>query len=231
LLDLENDFYLVHFQDKGDFDKVLLGGLWVVFSYYLSVRAWSADFLTSNSEVDKQVVWIQLLGLFKGFYSDFLLRAIESMIGLVFQIDAGIDAVVRERFTRLVKNAPIMEDTTVEGGSRVQKSNLQSRAKEEEFGPWMVVECRQKGKMSDSSQGRNVGDHGRFEGSSFAILEAKGEGIDFKNLVERGNVARNSGRKVHATASVANLGFSHAIRVALGSFVAQKCLSQPNLQR
>ncbi|MBA0572254.1 hypothetical protein Golob_002609 [Gossypium lobatum] len=109
LLDLENDFYLVHFQNKGDFDKVLLGGPWVVFGYYLSVRAWSADFLTSNSEVDKQVVWIQLLGLFEGFYSDFSLRAIESMIRLVFQIDAGTDAAVRERFTRLVVNVDLQK--------------------------------------------------------------------------------------------------------------------------
>lgn len=108
-MDLENDFYLVHFQDKGDFDKVLLGGPWVVFGHYLSVRAWSADFSTSNSEVDKQLVWIQLLGLFEGFYSDFLLRTIESMIRLVFQIDAGTDAAVRERFTRLVVSVDLQK--------------------------------------------------------------------------------------------------------------------------
>lgn len=38
LMDLEMDFYQVRFQDKEDFDKVLLGDLWVVFDHYLSVR-------------------------------------------------------------------------------------------------------------------------------------------------------------------------------------------------
>ncbi|MBA0792812.1 hypothetical protein Gohar_017279, partial [Gossypium harknessii] len=28
LMDLENDFYLVRFQDKDDFDKILMGGPW-----------------------------------------------------------------------------------------------------------------------------------------------------------------------------------------------------------
>ncbi|MBA0669299.1 hypothetical protein Goklo_029710 [Gossypium klotzschianum] len=31
LMDLENDFYLVHFQNKDDFDKILMGGPWVIF--------------------------------------------------------------------------------------------------------------------------------------------------------------------------------------------------------
>ncbi|TYI31159.1 hypothetical protein ES332_A05G434000v1 [Gossypium tomentosum] len=38
LMDLESDFYLVRFQDKDDLDNVLLGGPYVVFGHYLSVR-------------------------------------------------------------------------------------------------------------------------------------------------------------------------------------------------
>ncbi|KAK5834977.1 hypothetical protein PVK06_010659 [Gossypium arboreum] len=38
LMDLESDFDLVRFQDKDDLDNVLLGGPYVVFGHYLSVR-------------------------------------------------------------------------------------------------------------------------------------------------------------------------------------------------
>lgn len=37
LMDLENDYYLARFQDEGDFDKVLVGGPWVIFGQYLTV--------------------------------------------------------------------------------------------------------------------------------------------------------------------------------------------------
>lgn len=74
----------------------------MVFGHYLLVRTWSIDFSTTNNEVDTQVVWIHLLGLSEGYYSDFLLRAIESMIGPVFCIDAQTDAAVRGWFARLV---------------------------------------------------------------------------------------------------------------------------------
>ncbi|KAK5839248.1 hypothetical protein PVK06_008023 [Gossypium arboreum] len=43
------------FQDKNDFDKVLMGGPWVIFGHYLTVRLWSLDFSTVNDILDKQV--------------------------------------------------------------------------------------------------------------------------------------------------------------------------------
>ncbi|KAH1096580.1 hypothetical protein J1N35_013501 [Gossypium stocksii] len=30
LMDLENDFYLVRFQDNDDFDRILIGGPWIL---------------------------------------------------------------------------------------------------------------------------------------------------------------------------------------------------------
>ncbi|MBA0865982.1 hypothetical protein Goshw_016881, partial [Gossypium schwendimanii] len=75
-MDLENDYFLVWFQDEGYFSKVLVGGTWVIFGQYLTIRHWSLDFSTSNNEVDIQVVWIRIPGLPESYYSNFLLRAI-----------------------------------------------------------------------------------------------------------------------------------------------------------
>ncbi|PPS16979.1 hypothetical protein GOBAR_AA03604 [Gossypium barbadense] len=68
------------------------------------VTEMTADFSTTNSEVDTQVVWIRLPGLLEGFYSKPLLRAISSMIGPVFRIDARTDTTVKRRFARLAVN-------------------------------------------------------------------------------------------------------------------------------
>lgn len=47
LMDLENEFYFVRFQEESDFTKVLTAEPWVVFSRYLSVQPWSIDFSTA----------------------------------------------------------------------------------------------------------------------------------------------------------------------------------------
>ncbi|MBA0660745.1 hypothetical protein Goklo_012716 [Gossypium klotzschianum] len=78
------------------FDKVLLGVAWVVFGRYLSVRNWLVDFLTTNREVDSQLVWICLPGFSKSYYSDYWKN-----YWTYDSIDAHTDTAVRERFSRL----------------------------------------------------------------------------------------------------------------------------------
>ncbi|MBA0845295.1 hypothetical protein Goarm_022231 [Gossypium armourianum] len=89
LMDLESNFYLVHFHDKSDFGNVIMGGTWVVFRHYLSVRPWSSSFPTSSDVVDSQVVWIKFLGLLECFYSKVLLKAVRQLVGPVVRIDVN----------------------------------------------------------------------------------------------------------------------------------------------
>ncbi|KAK5833164.1 hypothetical protein PVK06_016978 [Gossypium arboreum] len=63
LMDLENDYYLVRFQNEGYFNKVLVGGPWAIFGQYWTIPYWSLDFPTSNNEVDIQIKWIRLPSL------------------------------------------------------------------------------------------------------------------------------------------------------------------------
>lgn len=99
-MDLENDFYLVRFQDEDDYSRVLLGGTWVVFGRYLTVRRWSPNFSTSQSDIDSQVVWIRIPGLLEGFFSDCLLRAIGQTIGSVVKLDIHTDCARRGKLAR-----------------------------------------------------------------------------------------------------------------------------------
>lgn len=100
-MNLENDFYLVRFQEENNLNKVLTAGPWVVFGRYLSVRPWSADFSTSQSGFESQVVWIRLSGLPEGYYLDCLLWVIGQMIGSVVKFYFHTDGGRRGRFALL----------------------------------------------------------------------------------------------------------------------------------
>ncbi|MFQ6647722.1 hypothetical protein Gotur_021454 [Gossypium turneri] len=41
LMDLENDYYLVHFNDEEDYNNVLISGPWVILGQYLTFCLWS----------------------------------------------------------------------------------------------------------------------------------------------------------------------------------------------
>ncbi|KAH1090183.1 hypothetical protein J1N35_017440 [Gossypium stocksii] len=100
-MDLENDFFLVRFQDKNDYNKALIGGLWVIFGRYLIVQPWSLDFSTSQSGMESQVIWTQLQGLPKGYYSYCLLMVISKTVGPVVKLDMHTDCTCMGIFTQL----------------------------------------------------------------------------------------------------------------------------------
>ncbi|MBA0586006.1 hypothetical protein Gorai_016761 [Gossypium raimondii] len=44
LMDVENGYYLVQFQNRDDSDMALSQGPWIVFRHYLTVQPWTVDF-------------------------------------------------------------------------------------------------------------------------------------------------------------------------------------------
>ncbi|MBA0832888.1 hypothetical protein Goarm_017244 [Gossypium armourianum] len=70
-MDLEKYYYLVHFDDEKDYNKVLTRGPWVIF------------------------------GLPEGYYLDFLLKAISQAIDPVLKIDEHTDSAKKDRFARM----------------------------------------------------------------------------------------------------------------------------------
>ncbi|MFQ6651500.1 hypothetical protein Gotur_023803 [Gossypium turneri] len=44
LMDVENGYYLVQFQNRDDYDMALTQGPWIVFRHYLTVQPWTVDF-------------------------------------------------------------------------------------------------------------------------------------------------------------------------------------------
>ncbi|PPE02107.1 hypothetical protein GOBAR_DD00880 [Gossypium barbadense] len=44
LMDMENGYFLVKFQSRVDYDKVLTQGPWIVLGQYLTVQPWTSEF-------------------------------------------------------------------------------------------------------------------------------------------------------------------------------------------
>ncbi|MBA0603902.1 hypothetical protein Gorai_001999, partial [Gossypium raimondii] len=128
LMDLENGYYLVRFQDEGDFNKVLVGGPWVIFGQYLTARPWSPDFLASDNEMDIQVVWIGLPCLSERYYSKCLLRVIKQAIGPVVKLDTHTNSGRRGCFAGLTVCLDLKKPlvTKVKINGRIQRVEYKS---------------------------------------------------------------------------------------------------------
>ncbi|KAK9212363.1 hypothetical protein WN943_001745 [Citrus x changshan-huyou] len=60
IIDLANDYYLVHYRNEKDVEYALTEGPWTVMGYYLTVQQWSSDFDIATNKIDRIVAWIRL---------------------------------------------------------------------------------------------------------------------------------------------------------------------------
>ncbi|PPD79299.1 hypothetical protein GOBAR_DD23771 [Gossypium barbadense] len=58
LMDLDNDYYIMKFQTKADYEKALTEGLWMIYGQYLTMQPWSPLFSTQEEYPMQVVVWI-----------------------------------------------------------------------------------------------------------------------------------------------------------------------------
>ncbi|KAI9078703.1 hypothetical protein K1719_039346 [Acacia pycnantha] len=57
VFDMENEFYLVNFQDNNDYMEAVIRGPWVDVDAYLNVARWRPDFNPKNAKIDSFVAW------------------------------------------------------------------------------------------------------------------------------------------------------------------------------
>ncbi|KAK5846349.1 hypothetical protein PVK06_002634 [Gossypium arboreum] len=101
IIDLENDYFSVKFQEDNVYLDALLRGPWTIFGHYLTIQSWTPAYSTDQVQPQNLMVWIRLLELPKGMYTKSLLRFIGSVVGSVAKIEQNIDNNVRGKFTWL----------------------------------------------------------------------------------------------------------------------------------
>ncbi|KDO74197.1 hypothetical protein CISIN_1g037882mg, partial [Citrus sinensis] len=90
IIDLANDYYLVHYRNEKDVEYALTEGPWTVIGHYLTVQQWSSDFDIATNKIDHIVAWIRLSGINIHFYYKTIIK-----------IDYNIVATQRGKFAHI----------------------------------------------------------------------------------------------------------------------------------
>ncbi|MBA0808955.1 hypothetical protein Gohar_024652, partial [Gossypium harknessii] len=101
LMDTVNGYFLVKFQNIGDYNKVLTQGPWIIYGQYLTVQPWTREFNPLQPYPSVVLAWIRLPGLPRYLYNRKIIEAIGGLIGKVVRLDFQTDNRTRGRFARL----------------------------------------------------------------------------------------------------------------------------------
>ncbi|MBA0581950.1 hypothetical protein Gorai_024108, partial [Gossypium raimondii] len=130
LMDLDNDYYIIKFQTKADYEKALTEGPWMIYGQYLTMQPWSPLFSTQKEYPMQVVVWIRLPCFPGAWYKRCLTE-----FGCVKE---GCPKIITER--RSDSNGGVeegqMKPPTLKSPSTVK---LDRKAKKKAFGAWTTV--------------------------------------------------------------------------------------------
>ena len=89
IMDNDNGFYMVKFDQATDKEKVITGGPWMIFDHYLVVTHWSPEFASPDAKVKRTVVWVRFPDLNLVYYDESFLMAMASAIGRPIKVDTN----------------------------------------------------------------------------------------------------------------------------------------------
>lgn len=129
LMDVDNGYLLVRFQNHDDYVRVLTQGPWTVLGHYLTVQPWSPKFTPLQAFPSNTMVWVRLPGLPGFLYKREVLDEIGGLIGTVTKLDFQTDKGLREKFARMAVcvdlGKPLVSQIMVNGSmQRVEFESL-----------------------------------------------------------------------------------------------------------
>jgi len=101
IMDNDNGFYMVKFDQAADKEKVITGRPWLIFNHCLAVTHWSPEFASPNAKVESTVVWVRFPGLNLVYYDESFLLAMASAIGPSIKVVTHTLKVERGQFSRV----------------------------------------------------------------------------------------------------------------------------------
>ncbi|KAK9183515.1 hypothetical protein WN944_026668 [Citrus x changshan-huyou] len=101
VVDLAQDYYLVHFSNKRDVEYALTEGPWTVMGHYLIVQQWSPSFDVATNKIEKIVAWIPLAEMNIHLYHKNIIRRLGEIVRPVVKIDHKTVEAQRGKFARI----------------------------------------------------------------------------------------------------------------------------------
>ncbi|KAI9126636.1 hypothetical protein K1719_002232 [Acacia pycnantha] len=119
VFDLENEFYLVNFQQQEDYMDALVGGPWVIADAYLNVARWRPEFDPKMATIDSVVAWVRFPDLPAPLFDKKFLLSLGNSIGKAIRLDIHTAQRTRGKFARMCVELdltkPLIPEFCVEG--------------------------------------------------------------------------------------------------------------------
>ncbi|KAI9113491.1 hypothetical protein K1719_015418 [Acacia pycnantha] len=112
LTDLDEDCFLVRFQDDMDYQNALLTGPWMVYGHYLTVQPWTPSFKPHDHVINQVIGWIRLPKLPARYYHKSVIRSIGNVFGEVIRVDYNTDSGDRGKFARIAVSLDLTKPLT-----------------------------------------------------------------------------------------------------------------------
>ncbi|KAL4331763.1 hypothetical protein AHAS_Ahas13G0532600 [Arachis hypogaea] len=101
VINIDRDYFLVHFSEEEDYNHALLGGPWMVARHYLIVQHWRPFFLSNENTITKIAAWICIPNLSVELYNHKFLWRVGLTIESMLKVDRATSIHSRGRFVRI----------------------------------------------------------------------------------------------------------------------------------
>lgn len=98
---IENDYFLVRFHSKDDYEFAKYEGPWMVLDHYLIVNQWMPNFDPSVDNTEKLLVWIRFPTLPIEYYDREFLMRVGEKVGTPIRVDHATGQAERGKFARM----------------------------------------------------------------------------------------------------------------------------------
>ncbi|KAK9042088.1 hypothetical protein V6N11_017167 [Hibiscus sabdariffa] len=160
IIDIENDYFLMKFSSRSNYIHVLTDGPWTIFGHHITVEPWSADFDPQQDHPSRILPWVVKIdyqtdygrrGRFARMAVKINLKqplvsknAINGQIQFVEYESLPMVCFKCGTYGHVTERCPLTQvnagDTTVQTSPMACRKVIPS----EPFGPWMLVERRQR---------------------------------------------------------------------------------------
>ncbi|RYQ89109.1 hypothetical protein Ahy_B09g095925 [Arachis hypogaea] len=101
VMDLEENFFLIHFSNQEDYSYALFEGPWTIADHYLLVQRWRPLFMSQDIDIRKVDVWVRIPNLPAELYNKYFIWKVGKVLGTMSKIDEFTSIHSRGKFTRI----------------------------------------------------------------------------------------------------------------------------------
>ncbi|KAJ1377585.1 Endonuclease/exonuclease/phosphatase superfamily [Sesbania bispinosa] len=159
IIDLDNEYFIIRFEDLHDLQHVLDDGPWMLTDHYVVIQRWRPGFLPFQDNLQRVSVWIRVPGLPIEFYDKTVLYRIGNVLGKTVKLDTNTLCAKKDsegEFATERGREGVPQPST--GGGQ-EENAVQTTAGavtgNDTFGPWMLVQKNTRRASRENNQSKS----------------------------------------------------------------------------